>query len=79
MKNDSIRGYFNLAQAIPAYAEVLVYLRKKLSARILQLLSLEGLMGEVSEKLYIIIHELHFYSYNTLHRTLIIILRKVTL
>lgn len=33
MKNESARGYFNSAQAIADYAEVLVYLKKKLSAK----------------------------------------------
>lgn len=32
LKNETIRGYFNSAQAIADYAEVLVYLKKKFSA-----------------------------------------------
>nr|GMD15949.1 lysosomal Pro-X carboxypeptidase [Ipomoea batatas] len=32
LKNDTLRGYFNSAQALADYAEVLVYLKKKLSA-----------------------------------------------
>lgn len=32
MKNESIRGYFNSAQAIADYAEVLLHIKKNLSA-----------------------------------------------
>ncbi|XP_031099755.1 lysosomal Pro-X carboxypeptidase-like [Ipomoea triloba] len=32
LKNETLRGYFNSAQALADYAEVLVYLKKKLSA-----------------------------------------------
>lgn len=32
MSNDSTRGYFNSAQALADYAEVIIYLKKKLSA-----------------------------------------------
>ncbi|XP_058197908.1 uncharacterized protein LOC131313554 [Rhododendron vialii] len=33
VKNESTRGYFNSAQAIADYAEVIIYLKQKLSAR----------------------------------------------
>ena len=32
MKNKNVRGYFNSAQALADYAEILVYLRKELHA-----------------------------------------------
>ncbi|KAK3043617.1 hypothetical protein RJ639_001679, partial [Escallonia herrerae] len=49
INNENTRGYFSSAQAIADYAEVLVYLKEKLSAKIHRLSSLEDHMGEVSD------------------------------
>ncbi|KAM7528033.1 hypothetical protein LguiB_031443 [Lonicera macranthoides] len=45
MKNESARGYFNSAQAIADYAEVLVYLKKKLSAKNSPIIVIGGSYG----------------------------------
>ncbi|CAK9150486.1 unnamed protein product [Ilex paraguariensis] len=45
IKNESIRGYFNSAQAIADYIEVLLYLRKKLSAKTSPIIVIGGSYG----------------------------------
>ncbi|CAK9186788.1 unnamed protein product [Ilex paraguariensis] len=45
IKNHSIRGYFSSAQAIADYAEVLMYLRKKLSAQNSPIIVIGGSYG----------------------------------
>ncbi|XP_028071321.1 lysosomal Pro-X carboxypeptidase isoform X1 [Camellia sinensis] len=45
LKNESIRGYFNSAQAITDYAEVLLYLKKNLSANYSPIIVVGGSYG----------------------------------
>ncbi|XP_057483914.1 uncharacterized protein LOC130770446 [Actinidia eriantha] len=45
LKNDSVRGYFNSAQAIADYAEVLLYLKRNLSAQHSPIIVIGGSYG----------------------------------
>lgn len=45
MKNESIRGYFNSAQAIADYAEVLLHIKEKLSAQDSPIIVIGGSYG----------------------------------